>query len=62
MCGNIKMVVKSKGKGVDLIHLAQYMDRLWVDVNTVLKFVFYKMWKLSTIPDEPAVSHEGLAP
>ena len=46
MCGNIKMDVKRKGKGVDIIHLAQYKDRLWVAVNTVLKFGFYEMWKI----------------
>jgi hypothetical protein len=52
------MDVKRKKKGVDLIHFAQYKDRLWAVVNTVLKFGFYKMWKLSTLPEELAVSHE----
>jgi hypothetical protein len=36
------MDVKRKEKGVDLILLAQYKDRLWAVVNTVLKFDFYK--------------------
>jgi hypothetical protein len=45
---------------VDFIHLAQYKDRLWAVVNAVLIFGFYKMWKHSTLPEEPAVSHEVL--
>jgi hypothetical protein len=60
MRGNIKMDVKRKEKGVNLIHLAQYKDKLWAFVNIVLKFDFYKMYKLSTLSDELAVSYEGL--
>ena len=60
MCGSIKMDGKRNGKGVDLIHLTQYKDRLWAVVNTLLKFSFYEMWKLSTLPDDLAVSHVKL--
>jgi hypothetical protein len=56
----LKWILKRKERGVDLIHLAHYKDRFWVVVNAVLKFGFYEMWKLSTLPEELVVSNEGL--
>jgi hypothetical protein len=39
---------------------AKFKDKWWVLVNAVLKFGFYKMWKLCRLPEKLVYSHERL--